>query len=258
MTVIDFAENFAQNFFERNADKQHALGAAVLLPYIVRDFHHAQFMGTSAQVEEAEVAHQAATHDLVGRHGGIEPTRHQHQGLLKRTQRVATNTVVLIVNHKQPLVANFNSNFNFGLFQLDSSRTALTPQLAADVFLDFHRGKRVLASALATHRKELARQCIAEVQLALLNDVVEVTQRVLVDLQEMRDARHAAQAFGHFFQGFRVGYARLQLDVVPHARHHHSRVQIAEHSADVFGQLTDETHPNRTALDSDFGEDFND
>ena len=116
----------------------------------------------------------------------------------------------------------------------------------------------MLAGTLATHRKNLARQRIAEVQFALLDDVVEVAQRVLIHLQKMRDARHAAQAFGHLFQGFGVAHTRLQLDVVPHTAHYHSRVQIAEHGTDVFGQLTDKTHPNRAALDSDLGEDFND
>ena len=98
----------------------------------------------------------------------------------------------------------------------------------------------------------------AKVQFAFLRDVVEVAQRVLVDLQEMRDARHAAQALGHVLQGFGVGQAGFQLEVVPHTIHHHSRVQIAEHGTDVLGQLTDETHPYRSALDGDLGEDFND
>ena len=188
----------------------------------------------------------------------IEAAGHQHQSLLKRPQWITADAVVLAVDHKQPLVANFDTDFNFRVFQRNSGGTTLTSQLTADVFFDFHGRKRVLASALAAHRKDLTRQRFTEVQFALGNDVVEIAQRVLIDLQEMRNARHAAQAIGHFLQGFGVTHARLQLDVVPHACHHHSRVQIAEHGTDVFGQLTDETHPNRTALDRDFGEDFND
>ena len=94
--------------------------------------------------------------------------------------------------------------------------------------------------------------------LAPFGDVVEVAQRVLVDLQEMRDARYAAQALGHVLQGLGVCEAGFQLEIVPHTIHHHSRVQIAEHGTDVLGQLTDETHPYRSALDGDLGEDFND
>lgn len=95
-------------------------------------------------------------------------------------------------------------------------------------------------------------------QLALGDDVVEVTQWVLVDLQEMRNARHAAQALGHLLQGLGLAHAGFQLEIVPHTVHHHGRVQVAEHGADVLGQLADETHPYRAALDGDLGEDFYD
>ncbi len=89
-------------------------------------------------------------------------------------------------------------------------------------------------------------------------DVVEVTQRVFVDLQEMRDAWHAAQALGHFLQQLGFADAGFQFEVVPHAVHHHGRVQVTEHGTDVLGQLADETHPYRAALDGDLGEDFYD
>lgn len=94
--------------------------------------------------------------------------------------------------------------------------------------------------------------------LALGDYVVEVAQRVFIDLQEMRDARHAAQALGHLLQGFRLADGGFQLEVVPHTIDHHGRVQIAEHGTDVLGQLTDETRPYRAALDGDFRENFND
>ncbi|MNL12233.1 hypothetical protein D3C87_1330960 [compost metagenome] len=116
----------------------------------------------------------------------------------------------------------------------------------------------MLARALAAHRKNLPGQCIAIVLFALLGDVVEVAQRVLVDLQKVRDARHAGQALTHLFQGFRVGNTGFQLEIVPHAVHHHGRVQITEHGADVFGQLADKFRPDRSTLDGDLGEDFYD
>ncbi|MNP38237.1 hypothetical protein D3C76_1317350 [compost metagenome] len=202
--------------------------------------------------------HQAAAHDLVGRHGGIEAAGHQHQRLLQGAQRISADAVVLAVDHKQPLVANFDADFDFRLFQVDPGGTTLTAQLAADIFLDIDRAERVLAGTLATYRKNLPGQCIAVVLLALLDDVIEVAQRVLVDLQEMRDARHAAQALAHLLQGLGLADAGFQLEVVPHAVHHHGRVQIAEHGTDVLGQLADETHPYRAALDGDLGEDFYD
>ncbi len=116
----------------------------------------------------------------------------------------------------------------------------------------------MLAGALAAHRKDLAFKRLAVVLFALFGDVIEVAQRVLIDLQEMRDARHATQALGHVLQGFGVGYAGFQLEVVPHTVHHHSRVQVSEHGTDVLGQLTDETRPYRSAFDGDLGEDFYD
>ena len=60
------------------------------------------------------------------------------------------------------------------------------------------------------------------------------------------------------FRALGVGNAGFQLEIVPHTVHHHSRVQIAEHGADVLGQLADESHPYRSALDGDLGEDFYD
>ena len=224
----------------------------------MRDFHHAQFVGTPAEIEEAEVRHQAATHDLVSRHGRIKAAGHQYQRLLQRAERVAADAVVLAVNHEQPFVANFDTDFDLRCFKVDSGRTALTTQLAADVFFHVHRAEGMLACALAAYRENLPGQRIAIVLFALLGDVVEVAQRVLVDLQKVRDTRHAGQALAHLFQGFGVGNAGFQLEVVPHAVHHHGRVQVTEHGADVLGQLADEFRPDRSAFDGDLGEDFYD
>src|SRR5471032_925646 len=258
MTVIDFAENFSQHFLERHADKQHPLGAAVLLPEEVGDFHHPQFVGAATEVEEAEMAHQAAAHHLIGGHGGVETAGHQHQRLLDGTQGVAAQAIVLAVDDKQPLVANFHPHFDFRLFKGNPGGIALSAQLAADVFLHVHGAETVLAGALAAYRKNLPGQSIAEVLFALGGDRVEVTQRVFIDLQEMRDARHAAQALGQFLQGLGLAQRGFQLEVVPHAVHHHVRVQVTEHGTDVLGQLADEFHPDRAAFNGDFGEDFYD
>ncbi|MCY1445999.1 hypothetical protein D9M71_625390 [compost metagenome] len=202
--------------------------------------------------------HQAAAHDLVGRYGRVEATGHQHQGLLQRAQRISADAVVLAVDHEQPLVANFDPDFDFRRFQVDPGGAALATQLAADVFFDVHRAERVLARTLAAHRENFPGQRIAVVLPALFGDVVEVAQRVLVDLQKVRDARHAGQALTHLFQGFRVGNTGFQLEIVPHAVHHHGRIQITEHGADVFGQLADKFRPDRSTLDGDLGEDFYD
>src|SRR5476649_815908 len=204
MTVIDFLENFSENFLERNADKQHSLRTAVLLPDEMRDFHHAQLVCTTTEDEEAEMAHEPAAHDLVGRNGGIETAGHQYQGLIQRTQRVAAEAVVLAVDHEQPFVANFHPHFDFGCLEVDPGCTTLDPQLAADVFFDVHRAEGVMPGTLATHRKDLARQCVAEVQFALGEDVIHIAKRVFIDLQEMSDARRAAQALNHLLQDFRL------------------------------------------------------
>ena len=165
---------------------------------------------------------------------------------------------MLAVDHEQTLVANFDAYFDLRFFQGDTGGTALPAQLAADVLLHVHGAERVFAGTLAAHRKNLASQRIAIMELAFGDDVVEVPQRIFVDLQEMRDARHAAQALGHFLQDLGFADARFQLEVVPHAVHHHDRVQITEHGANVLGQLADKTRPDRAALDGDLGEDFYD
>lgn len=90
-----------------------------LLPYfpqVMGHFHYAQLVGTAAEVEEAEVGHQAAAHHLVGRNGGVETTGHQHQGLLQGTQRITADAVVLVVDHVQALVADFDAHQHFRLF----------------------------------------------------------------------------------------------------------------------------------------------
>ncbi|MNJ78867.1 hypothetical protein D3C77_767300 [compost metagenome] len=58
----------------------------------------------------------------------------------------------------------------------------------------------MLAGALATHRKDLARQALGVMRLAFLDDVVEITQRVFVHFQAMGDARRVAQALQHLGQ----------------------------------------------------------
>jgi hypothetical protein len=116
----------------------------------------------------------------------------------------------------------------------------------------------MLACTFAAHRKHLARQQISVVQSGLGDDVVQVAQRVLGHLQEIGDARHAAQALGHLLQNLGIGQLGAHLKVVPQPLHHQRRVQVTEHGADVSGQLTGELLAHRPALDGDFWEDFYD
>jgi len=176
-------------------------------------------VGAATEVEEAEVGHQPAAHHLIGRHGGIETAGHQYQGLLQRTQRVAADTVVLSMNDEQALVADFHPHFDFRRLQRNACRAALLAQAAADMALHVHRAEGVLAGALAAHCEYLARQAAGEVRLALLEDVIQIAQRILVHFEAMGDARRAAQAFDHLAQNLRVAERRLHLDVVPHPFH---------------------------------------
>ncbi len=116
----------------------------------------------------------------------------------------------------------------------------------------------VVARPLAANPEYLAGKRVAEVQFALLIDVVHVAQRILVHLQKVRDAGHAAEPLGHLTQDSGILDPGFDLKVVPHAIHHQRRVQIAEHRADVLGQLFDEALSHRPAFDSDFWEDFDD
>lgn len=110
-------------------------------------------MGSSAQIEEAEMAHQPAAHDLVGRNGGIEAAGHQYKRLFRGPERITADAVVLAVDHEQPLVANFDTDFDFGLFQVDPGGTTLTAQLAADIFLDVYRTEWCLPARLQRTEK---------------------------------------------------------------------------------------------------------
>ncbi|MNJ50824.1 hypothetical protein D3C77_461120 [compost metagenome] len=204
------------------------------------------------------MGHQAATHHLVGRHGGVETTGHQHQGLLQRAQRVAADALVLVVDHVQALVADLDAHFHFGVAQVDTGGAALLAQLAADITVDVHRGEVVVTATLAAYGEALAGQQVAEVGLALGDDVVEVTQRVLVDLQEVGNARHAGQTLGHLAQDFLVLDAGDHLEVVPDTVNRERRIEVLEHGTDVAAQLTDEALANRAALDGDLWEDFYD
>ncbi|MNE17149.1 hypothetical protein D3C80_1101210 [compost metagenome] len=123
----------------------------------MRDFHHAQLVGTTAQVEEAEMGHQAAAHHLVGRHGGVEATGHQYQRLLQGAQRVAADALVLAMNNEDALVANLQAHFHVRGLELDAGSAALLAQLAANITVHVHRAEGMLAGALATHGKHLAR-----------------------------------------------------------------------------------------------------
>src|SRR5690606_23438870 len=258
LAVVDLAENLADHFLERHADEQYALRTAELLPQVVGDFHHTQLVGTATEIEEAEMGDQAAAHHLVGRHGGVEATAHQHQGLLQRTQRVAAQAFVPPVHDEQALVADLQAHFHFRLLQVDAGRRTFLTQAAADMAFDVDGAERMLAAALAAHRKNLARQLVRVVALAVLGNVVQIAQRVFVDFEKQADTRGAAQALGHFRQQLRIVEVGLHLKVVPDTRHLHGRIEVAQHAANVLPQLADELLAYRTALDGDFRENFND
>jgi len=224
----------------------------------VGDFHHPQLVGAAAEVEEAEVRHQPAAHHLVGGDGGIEPAGHQHQGLLQRTQRVAADTVVLLVHDEQALVANLHAHLDFRRLQRDAGGAALLAQLTADMALDVHGAERMLAGTLAAHGEDPARQALGVVRLALGDDVVQIAQRVFVHLQAMGDTRRATQALDHLAQQLRLAERGFHLDVVPHALDPQLGIELAQHGADVLRQLANEPLAHRRALDGDFGENLDD
>ncbi|MNE12541.1 hypothetical protein D3C80_1053420 [compost metagenome] len=221
-------------------------------------FHHAQLVGTAAEVEEAEVGHQAAAHHLVGGNGGVEAAGHQHQSLLQRAQRVAADAVVLVVDDEQALVAHFHAHFHFRVLQGDAGGVAFLAQAAADMALQLHGGEFVLAGALAAHGEDLAGDLVGVVQLALFQHIVEVAQGVLVHFEEVGDAGGAGQPLDHLAQQLRLGLASLDFKVVPNAGHLEFRVQVFQDRADVLRELADEMLAHRPALDGDFREDFDD
>ena len=178
--------------------------------------------------------------------------------MLKGAQRVAADAVVLVMDHVQALVADLDAHQHFGLLQLDTGCAALLAQLAADVAVDVHRGEVVVAAALAAHGEVLAGQLVAEVVLALGDDVVEVAQRVLLDLQEVGDARGAGEALDHFALDLLVLDAGDHLEVVPDTINRELGIQVLEHVADVLGELAYEALAYRPALDGDLWEDFDD
>src|SRR5690606_29132599 len=179
-------------------------------------------------------------HHLVGRNGGVEATGHQHQALLQRTERVATNALMLGVHHIEAVVANLDAYLHLGILQVDTGGAELTTQVAAHVAGSFHGAEAALAAALAAHTEDLARQLTAEVLATLVEDVVEVAQRVIVYFQEVRDARHATQPGDQRGARARFLQAGLHLQVVPLALHLQLRVKFAQNAADILPQLADE------------------
>ncbi|MNH08891.1 hypothetical protein D3C79_683290 [compost metagenome] len=165
---------------------------------------------------------------------------------------------MLVVDDVQALVAYLDAYLDFRRTQVDTGGAALLAQLAADITVDVHRGEVVVAAALAAHGEVLAGQQVTEVLLALGDDVVEITQRVFVDLQEVGNARHAGQTLGHLAQDFLVLDAGDHLEVVPDTVNRERRIEVLEHGTDVAAQLTDEALANRAALDGDLWEDFYD
>ncbi|MNE75599.1 hypothetical protein D3C80_1717740 [compost metagenome] len=116
----------------------------------------------------------------------------------------------------------------------------------------------MLAGTLAAHGEDLARQAVAEVALAFIQHVVEVAQRVFVDLEKVGDARRAAEPLDHRLQGFRLADPGLDFQVVPHPTDQQLRIEIAQHRTDVLRQLPDKMLTHRPAFDGDFWKDFND
>jgi len=204
------------------------------------------------------MGHQAAAHHLVSRHGGVETTGHKYQGLLQGAQRVAADAVVLVVDHVQALVTDFHAHHDFWRLQVDAGGAALLAQLAADVAVDVHRGEVVVTAALAAYREALAGQQMAEVVLALGDDVVEIAQRIFLDLQEVGDTRCAGEALDHLALELLVLDAGNHFEIVPDTIDRELRIDILEHVANVLAELADEALAHRPALDGDFWEDFDD
>lgn len=165
---------------------------------------------------------------------------------------------MLVVDHVQALVADFDAHQHFRVLQLDAGGAALQAQLAADVTVDVHRGEVVVAAALAAHGEVLAGQQVAEVVLALGDDVVEVAERVFLYLQEVGDTRGAGEALDHLALDFFVFDAGDHFEIIPDTIDHELRVEVLEHVADVLAELADEALAHRPALDGDFWEDFDD
>ena len=96
------------------------------------------------------------------------------------------------MDNEEALVANLHAHHHVRVFQRDAGRAALLAQLAANIALDIHGAETVLTRTLAAHGEDFTWQLIGEVPLALFQHVIEVTQRVFVDLQKMGNARRAA------------------------------------------------------------------
>ena len=94
--------------------------------------------------------------------------------------------------------------------------------------------------------------------LALGDDVVKVTQRVFLDLQEVSDARGAGEALDHLALDLLVLDAGDHFEIVPDTIDRELWIKILEHVADVLAELADEALAHRPALDGDFWEDFDD
>ena len=116
----------------------------------------------------------------------------------------------------------------------------------------------MLAAALATHGENLARQLLGVMTLAVFGDVVQIAQRVFIDLEEQTDTRRVAQAFGHLGEQLGIVQIGFDLEVVPDTGHPQFGVKIAQHGANVLPQLADELLAHRAALDGDFRENFDD
>ncbi|WP_444978912.1 hypothetical protein, partial [Acinetobacter nosocomialis] len=74
----------------------------------------------------------------------------------------------------------------------------------------------MVTTALAAHGEVLAGQQVAKMVLALGDDIVEVTQRVFLYLQEMGNTRGAGEALDHLALDFLVFDAGNHFEVVPH------------------------------------------
>src|SRR5690606_33435375 len=116
----------------------------------------------------------------------------------------------------------------------------------------------MLACTLAAHCEDLSGQAVGKVRLALLEDVVQIAQRIFVNFQTMPDTGRAAQALDHLAQHLHVADISFHLDVVPHPGHPQVGIELAQHGADVLRQLANEALAHRWALDGDFGENLDD
>ena len=139
----------------------------------------------------------APLHGQVAGYRRVEATGNQRQHRVDAPDGVPPQAAVPVSNHKQGFLADFKIDRHFRVFQPNSRGCGPGQQGTSHHAFHVNRGELVLAAALAANGEVSALELLLIDRQYVLDNILQVRQRVLHYLQDVGDTGGVAHALYH-------------------------------------------------------------